>query len=509
MGSLSFEIHGDGTLGKTLSANRLSVPANQRSYAWDKTHATELFDDLANAMNQYEEYFLGSVVIIKSGATGHPEIVDGQQRLATTLIFIAAIRDYLLQSQDEEFASDIERQYIMSRAYPSREMLPQLRLNVYDHDYFVKRILERPGSAERADAAPSRASHRRIHANAGVAATRVRQIVAGATPDQRTQRLSSWLDYLRDRARLIVVMVPDDTHAYIMFETLNDRGVELSKVDLLKNYLFGRSGAERLAETEQRWYSMIGAIESVAKESAVTTYVRHFWASMHGPTRERELFSDIKGKVKSKAAVLQLAGQLAENSSIYAALLNPASSLWNSYDSAARRHIETLILLRMEQVRPLLLALVAQAKPGQIPKCLRLLVTCSVRFLIVGGLGGGTLEKHYTKVAQKVRTGEIASASQLLAVMKDVTPNNAEFKETFARATVSQSYLARYYLRTMEVVERGAAEPQDIPNDDETVVNLEHVLPESPSAEWRFEPDLMQAYYRRIGNLALVQRTSN
>jgi hypothetical protein len=509
MGGLSFDIQGDGTIGKALSAKRLSVPTNQRSYAWDKTHAIELFDDLANALSQDEEYFLGSVVLTRSGASGTPEVVDGQQRLATSVILIAAFRDYLLTVKDEEFAGDLEREFIMSRAYPSREIQPQLRLNIYDHEYFLGRVLHRHGSPERAAAQPTRPSHRRINTNAVTAAARVKQIVAGATAEQRTQRISNWLNYLRERARLIVVTVPDDTQAYIMFETLNDRGLELSKVDLLKNYLFGRSGADRLRETEQRWHAMIGAIESVgAKEATVSTYVRHLWASMHGPTRERELFADIKEKVKSKQAVLQLAGDLADSAATYAALLNPASGFWNSYQSSARRHIATLLLLRMEQVRPLLLALISHAKAAQIPRALGLLVSCSVRFLIVGGLGGGTLEKHYTTVARKVRLGQLKTANDILGAMKEVVPNNTEFEAAFAQATVSQAYLARYYLREMEIAQRGK-EPQDVPNDDETKVNLEHVLPESPSAEWKLDPDQMEAYYRRIGNLALVQRTPN
>src|SRR5687768_1169972 len=86
MGNLSFEIHGDGTIGKVLSETRLSVPTNQRSYAWEKTHAVELFDDLENAIGQDEEYFLGSVVITRTGSSGFPEVVDGQQRLATSVI---------------------------------------------------------------------------------------------------------------------------------------------------------------------------------------------------------------------------------------------------------------------------------------------------------------------------------------------------------------------------------------------------------------------------------------
>ncbi|MEA2691633.1 MAG: hypothetical protein QOJ16_1020, partial [Acidobacteriota bacterium] len=479
------------------------------SYAWDKTHANELFDDLETALTQDEEYFLGSVVITKAGNSGTPEVVDGQQRLATSVIFLAAIRDYLLSIQDEEWASDIEAKFLLSRQYPSREVLPQLSLNAYDHEYYLKRVLYRPGTDERMSATPLRASHRRIHANAQVAISRVKKIIAGATPEQRNLRLSNWIDYLRDRARLIVVLVPDDTHAYIMFETLNDRGLELSKVDLLKNYLFGRSGPDRQRETEQRWHSMIGVLESVGQEEVVSTYVRHLWASMHGPTRDRELFARIKAKVKSKNAVVQLASDLAENANTYAALLNPSHSLWGSYGAGARRHIETLLLLRMEQVRPCLLALIGHVAQAQLPKILKLLVTCSVRFLIVGGLGGGTMEKHYTKVAQKVRAGEIASAADVLSAMREVSPNNAEFQEAFSRATVSQGHLARYYLRMLEIEAGGEKEPQHVPNQDERVITLEHVLPESPGKEWRLDPDLMQAYYRRIGNLALLPKTPN
>jgi len=182
MSDLSFEIHSDGTIGNILSGTRLSVPTNQRSYKWEKTHVVELFDDLESAMGQDEEYFLGSVVITRTGVSGSPEVVDGQQRLATSVILIAAIRDYLLKINDEEFASDIERRYIMSRAYPSREVLPQLRLNLHDHDYFLKRILYRPGTDERASAKATRGSHRRINLSAQAAAARVKRIVAGATP---------------------------------------------------------------------------------------------------------------------------------------------------------------------------------------------------------------------------------------------------------------------------------------------------------------------------------------
>ena len=149
------------------------------------------------------------------------------------------------------------------------------------------------------------------------------------------------MDFVKERARVIWVTVPDDTNAYVMFETLNDRGLELSKADLLKNYLFGRS-QDRSSETQQRWFSMMGALETVGNEDIVVTYIRHLWSSMHGPTRERELYVDIKDKVKSKQAVIDLAIDLADNANIYAALLNPDHAIWNEYGPKARKHIATL-----------------------------------------------------------------------------------------------------------------------------------------------------------------------
>lgn len=52
----------------------------------------------------------------------------------------------------------------------------------------------------------------------------------------------AWLDYLETNLKVIVVTAPDDSNAFVIFETLNDRGLELAISDLLKNYLFHKSG---------------------------------------------------------------------------------------------------------------------------------------------------------------------------------------------------------------------------------------------------------------------------
>jgi len=117
---LGFEFKGIGSL---LKAGRLRVPLNQREYSWEDKQVTDLFQDFQNAIRKKQEtYFLGTIVVSKV-KKNVPEVVDGQQRLATTSILLAAIRDYfcdknpmLRDSIDNDFLFTIDREHIDNHA---------------------------------------------------------------------------------------------------------------------------------------------------------------------------------------------------------------------------------------------------------------------------------------------------------------------------------------------------------------------------------------------------------
>ena len=133
-------------LANALKTFELSMDSNQRSYAWERENARELFQDLQKAIDDDEsEYFLGSIVVTRSD--GH--VVDGQQRLATTSILLAAMRDYCLENNDPARADEIERTYLFSRSFRTQEIAPRLSLGKRDHDFYTKRVLSRPGDPER------------------------------------------------------------------------------------------------------------------------------------------------------------------------------------------------------------------------------------------------------------------------------------------------------------------------------------------------------------------------
>ena len=74
-----------------------TIPPYQRPYAWEIQQASELFDDLLDAMapNSHSEglYFLGSIVLVKTPAKPEARVVDGQQRLTTMTILFSVLRD--------------------------------------------------------------------------------------------------------------------------------------------------------------------------------------------------------------------------------------------------------------------------------------------------------------------------------------------------------------------------------------------------------------------------------
>jgi uncharacterized protein with ParB-like and HNH nuclease domain len=116
----AIDIDGKATIGNALAVRNLTVPIYQRSYAWEEKHVLEFFNDLASAIgHKSPEYFLGSVVVTQKKSTSSVDVVDGQQRIATTMMVLAAIRDYFHNAGDTQGADDIERPFLIERDFAS------------------------------------------------------------------------------------------------------------------------------------------------------------------------------------------------------------------------------------------------------------------------------------------------------------------------------------------------------------------------------------------------------
>jgi hypothetical protein len=498
------------TLGEILQNRKnLAVPINQRSYAWRPEHVQDLLKDLNAAMTKgADEYFLGAVIVLPNGALVY--VYDGQQRLATTTILIAAIRDYFFRTSDLITASTISNESLLTTDRRSHELRPHLKLNVDDHQFFEDRILRAPDDPVRVAVSPNhnKESHELIEAAAAATANYVSAIAGTLPPADAAMLLHRWLDYLVSGAKVIWVEVRDEQTAFRIFETMNDRGLKLSASDLVKNYVYA-SAVTRKLEAVQRWQSMTATLESLGREDGdVVDYIRYFWVTGHGPTRLNDLFDEIKSEATSEATTISLLTSLDLRASDYAAILTPTHDVWSSYHQEVRSNIDTLRYLGVSQVRPLLLASVGKFSKSNLEKLFRLAVNWSVRFLIVG-TPSGTLEGYYSRTAKKINDGLVTDVDAVTRELAAVLPADDVFEAAFSTISVAKASLARYYLRRLQIHADGVSEPQYTPNDG-VAVTLEHILPQRPNADWANIPaELARAHYNRLGNQALLAGSIN
>ena len=284
-------------IGHVLATRRLSVPLNQREYSWEDEHVEDLYSDLANARDEGHNYFLGTIVL-----TGHdkavPEVADGQQRLSTLMIMLAAVRDWLLKNGDEKRAKAVEDKFLFEVDIKTTERIPKLSLNVDDNEFFIKRILSRRGEADKKIPA-TRYSHERLEKAYAIARGKLEAILSAYSDDHKTERLVAWIEYLENGGEVIVLSVPDHLDAFVMFETLNDRGLKVSQADLLKNHLL-KIADTRIQEAQQSWAKMVGTLESVGDDLSVVTYLHHYLITKEGETKEREVFDRVRNSVKNQ-----------------------------------------------------------------------------------------------------------------------------------------------------------------------------------------------------------------
>jgi hypothetical protein len=132
-------------------------------------------------------------------------------------------------------------------------------------------------------------------------------------------------------------------------------------------------------------------------DELVLTFIRHFWISLHGPTTENELGEEIETKIKNEPQVLDFVAALDSAAEDYAALLTALQHpRWHGYPSGTRKAIDIIINdLSAVQIRPLMLAIAKKFTPKETLKAFQLLISWTVRFLIVGGGSQGKLHRYY------------------------------------------------------------------------------------------------------------------
>ena len=235
------------------------IPKYQREYVWGMWQWASLYNDLSE---NAEGYFLGSIICINASSdTLNPkfEVVDGQQRLTTISLFLAALHNVLSEYKadfDEEQLSDLlqlKRKLILKKSDKDLRMVLQVQGN-NQADY--KGLLSQIGIIK-GYSMPSFAGLRRIVKGYKYFRQRIVNDLVNETG--KLQALFKILEKINS-AILVMIEVSNHADAYTLFESLNNRGTPLTSVDLIKNLLLAKLDSSSSADLDyyfSRWQEVL------------------------------------------------------------------------------------------------------------------------------------------------------------------------------------------------------------------------------------------------------------
>lgn len=506
-GGFSFDLLG---IGGILKKNQLAMPPHQREFSWDSERVTQLIEDLTEAKETSKDHFLGTIVAIKDNERGVLRIVDGQQRLTTTTIFLSAIRNYLQNDPSATLTVEaIESEFLTTINRRAQERIPRLSLNVDDNEFFKKLIASK---GKLATLSPSRESHDLLIEAASTCEDWVSRVAATHAKSDVKNRLNDWLEYLEFNATAVLLSVSDGSRAYKMFETLNDRGLRTSQADLVKSYLFGEVGDSRLVEAQTKWSSMRETLQELDDEDRTINFLWHSVLATRKFIKADDLYDTISDTIRGGSNAAAYLDELEGLARTYVATHHHTAERWHDLGPKARKALETINFFNPKPMRPLLLGIAAKMPDKQIEGCLSFLVSMAVRSVIAGSTRSGTIQDTYASAALGVYTEKINTLAALKAALSGITISDNDFRDSFLTAKSSKAALGRYYLHSLESAYAKEDEPWFVQNDDPSQITLEHILPQKIKGldKWlHISEEEHRRSVKRLGNLCLLQKTPN
>lgn len=507
---------------ESLFKDFYTVPDFQREYVWQRAQVEKLLQDVQDEFYNDErqliedrEYFLGSIVVCK-GPDDAFQLIDGQQRMTTIFLILCAIRDVLRDLKDAPI-EPLNRQLSDMAVNEEGDTVARHRLELlYDDSRGVlKTIVEKPEEVERLK--DKTISVLRIRA----AYQDIKEFLV-VNFDGKPKNLRKFYAAFTKRVKLIRIKTPSLTNALKVFETINDRGVGLDAMDLLKNLLFMKTDGKDYGKLKDRWKKLVNTLDGChEKPLRFLRYfiMSHYEVDAHRPPREDDIYEWFVKNAKKcgleakPMAFLEVLITCAEAWANFAISRDP-SGRPNPYlknlmyvSGAARQHY--ILLLAGRHLEPELFS--------DLCRSIENLFFC----YIITREPTKMFERSFASWAKELREASDAKALGRFVkerLEKDMAAHSDRFDFAFTELAQSkmQQYRIKYILArlTQHIEQQAWGNPADESADKylDSSVNIEHILPQTPTAKVRAafdKPEQYDEYVERLGNLTLLENTIN
>ena len=219
------------------------IPSYQRPYAWTEEEAGILFDDLYDFYKTVvdDNYFLGSIVLIKEEDKPRSDVIDGQQRLTTLTILLAALTSYFDGDLRNDYLDYLKEPGRISQGIPYR---PRLCLRLKDQPFFEKYI-QNVQLDELTNINPTilpNEAQRHIQTNCKILLEKIDKAF------KSVDEIKAFGSFLVQRCFIVAVYTPSQQSAFRVFSVMNSRGLDLLPTDIIKADIMGNILPEKQQE---------------------------------------------------------------------------------------------------------------------------------------------------------------------------------------------------------------------------------------------------------------------
>jgi len=441
-GNLSFTQYSLEALFKEVT--NMAIPIYQRGYAWGADQVDDLWNDLMEVIDDDQsDHFFGQIVM--NNSEGKQYIIDGQQRLTTTVIFLAVIRDALLAlaasddpngSEAVIRANDLQDDILGKRGKFHLEQSDSVR------DYFDTYV-QTPNAFSKAPKT-SKQSLKNIHQTFTLLQKNVaNDLHKYTTTNERLDYLKMLYRHLTQSFFVITIVTPDEAAAFVIFETLNARGRDLNASDLLKNHIF-RTAQHELERVQGTWNQMMDVLNN--DSGATTRFIRAYWNATRKFATEKSLYKAIHNHITTSSEAVQFTEELAELADVFVAMTSPKNNAYFS-DTKVVDMLTVLKDMGGKTFYPLVLAMVKNKySEAELLPVLQKIYSFIVYNFTVGGLVANKYEKTFSTIAEQVNDHRLTSVKAINAEIAADMLSVEQFKESWAHFQVKTEKVAKHLL---------------------------------------------------------------
>lgn len=489
--------------------NQYLVPHFQRPYTWQKKNWDALWSDLESLLPPADlddsshdvlaqDHFMGAIVTapahsVPEGVTKYL-LIDGQQRLTTLFLLLAAIRDRATQVDEQKLASKIHDLYLTNRY---QEGLDQYKLlptqgdepSHNDRSAFVAVI-------DKTEQAPARGNLALAHQHFG-------RLLKDYGPEQ----LGALTNAIVGHVALVSIVLERDDNPYAIFESLNAKGQPLSQADLVRNFFFMSIDSSRHeAVYSEKWVPMERRIGRENMEG----YLRHFLIKRRGVLiKEADVYFSLKVDVEAagRDSAEPMLDEIVRLSHFYILFINPDCE--NS--QLVRERLTRLQRLRATVCYPFLLSVFEDRSRGNVSDVQVAEILDTIENFIVRRYVCGTMRAELNELFTALYRNA-SRFSSLVTGVKEVLasrnyPLDSEFSDSLQNRKLYRAGEARD--RAKLILERLEASWSSKERIDFSGLSIEHIMPQTLTEWWRSHigadaEETYELYVHTLGNLTLT-----